>query len=74
MLLTLIFPQSTVSVELYLCYLINYQLTGLAKDCAWYGAAPICNAKCPAGTNESRRDSYGDGKCCRTGSKVLCCS
>lgn len=51
---------------------VIHKLTG--KDCAWYDTAPICNAKCPAGIKESRRDFRGNGRCCRTGSKVLCCT
>ena len=38
----------------------------------WYGTAPFCNGKCPAGWVEVSRDKSGDGHRCWTGSKAYC--
>ena len=38
----------------------------------WYGTAPFCNGKCPAGWTEVSRDKSGDGNRCWTGSKAYC--
>ncbi len=53
---------------------IPYQIEReAANPCAWYGTAPFCAGSCPAGTHETARDECGDGQCCVTGYKVLCC-
>ncbi|PPQ97769.1 hypothetical protein CVT26_012799 [Gymnopilus dilepis] len=41
--------------------------------CYWDGTAPFCAGSCPAGYTEEDRGSCGDGACCWTGYKVLCC-
>lgn len=41
--------------------------------CYWDGTAPFCAGSCPPGYTEELRGSCGDGACCWTGYKVLCC-
>lgn len=43
-------------------------------QCFWEGTAPFCDGQCPLGYVGIRYDSCGDGACCWTGWKVLCCS
>ncbi|KAF4623302.1 hypothetical protein D9613_002397 [Agrocybe pediades] len=42
-------------------------------NCYWDGTAPFCAGACPNGYTEEIRDPYGNGACCWTGLKVLCC-
>jgi hypothetical protein len=47
---------------------------GPAPDgCYWSGTAPFCAGGCPADYTEMTRGGCGDGACCVTGEKVLCC-
>ncbi|KAF8914378.1 hypothetical protein CPB84DRAFT_1759111 [Gymnopilus junonius] len=41
--------------------------------CYWDGTAPFCAGSCPTGYTEEGRGSCGDGACCWTGYKFLCC-
>jgi len=41
--------------------------------CYWDGTAPFCAGSCPTGYTEQGRGSCGDGACCWTGYKFLCC-
>jgi len=41
--------------------------------CYWDGTAPFCSGSCPNGYTEEDRGYCGDGACCWTGIKVLCC-
>uniref|UniRef100_A0A8H8CK41 Uncharacterized protein n=1 Tax=Psilocybe cubensis TaxID=181762 RepID=A0A8H8CK41_PSICU len=41
--------------------------------CYWDGTAPFCAGSCPPGYTERNRGSCGDGACCWTGYKFLCC-
>ncbi|PPQ87320.1 hypothetical protein CVT25_002068 [Psilocybe cyanescens] len=41
--------------------------------CYWDGTAPFCAGSCPDGYEEANRGSCGDGACCWTGYKFLCC-
>ncbi|KAH8670409.1 hypothetical protein BGZ60DRAFT_407376 [Tricladium varicosporioides] len=43
------------------------------QTCYWEGTAPICKGKCKNGFEEVARTKCGDGQCCVTGSKALCC-
>ena len=43
------------------------------EGCYWDGTAPFCAGSCPRGYTEKGRGSCGDGACCWTGYKVLCC-
>lgn len=43
------------------------------EGCYWDGTAPFCAGSCPNGYTESGRGSCGDGACCWTGYKFLCC-
>jgi hypothetical protein len=43
------------------------------QGCYWDGTAPFCAGFCPRGYEEENRGSCGDGACCITGYKVLCC-
>ena len=45
------------------------------SSCFWHHTAPICsNSDCPAGSVRTGEPSdCGDGKCCATGKKILCC-
>jgi hypothetical protein len=45
-------------------------------SCFWHHTAPICsNSECPSGSVRTGEPSdCGDGKCCATGKKILCCS
>ena len=62
-------------------YLLNTSPAGhmAAEDgppppgCYWDGTAPFCAGSCPTGYTEKERGSCGDGACCWTGYKVLCC-
>jgi len=46
----------------------------MAFGCHWEGTAPFCAANaCPRGYREGGRHRCGDGACCITGTKVLCC-
>ncbi|KAI3322303.1 hypothetical protein HD806DRAFT_536768 [Xylariaceae sp. AK1471] len=52
----------------------NEGLDGPAPaGCYWDGTAPFCAGSCPPGYTEENRGSCGDGACCWTGYKVLCC-
>ena len=43
--------------------------------CHWEGTAPFCAAnKCRRGYTERDRSGCGDGACCVTGMKLLCCT
>ncbi|KAF5605935.1 uncharacterized protein FSUBG_6271 [Fusarium subglutinans] len=44
-----------------------------ASGCRWEGTAPYCAGECDAGWTERGRSQCGDGSCCWTGSKALCC-
>ncbi|KIM80319.1 hypothetical protein PILCRDRAFT_89625 [Piloderma croceum F 1598] len=39
------------------------------KACAWFGTAPLCNGKCPAGFDKLTESKCGDGETCLTGIK-----
>uniref|UniRef100_A0A8H7Y0L7 Uncharacterized protein n=1 Tax=Psilocybe cubensis TaxID=181762 RepID=A0A8H7Y0L7_PSICU len=41
--------------------------------CYWDGTAPFCAGFCPTGYSQQGRGSCGDGACCWTGYKYLCC-
>ncbi|KAL5584508.1 hypothetical protein ACKRZS_003122 [Fusarium odoratissimum] len=41
--------------------------------CKWSGTAPYCAGECEPGWHERGRSQCGDGSCCWTGSKALCC-
>lgn len=41
--------------------------------CYWEGTAPFCNGSCKPGWTTTKHDRCGDGKCCSTGKKALCC-
>ena len=41
--------------------------------CYWDGTAPFCAGSCPTGYTEEGRGFCGDGACCWTGYKFLCC-
>jgi hypothetical protein len=43
------------------------------QGCYWSGTAPFCAGGCYPGWSEAKRDNCGDGECCLTGTKVLCC-
>ncbi len=45
------------------------------SNCYWKGTSPICSTsnECPTGFNLVCKDGCGDGKCCVTGVKALCC-
>jgi len=43
------------------------------EGCYWDGTAPFCAGSCPNGYTESNKGSCGDGACCWTGYKSLCC-
>nr|CAH0107235.1 unnamed protein product [Daphnia galeata] len=50
--------------------------SGVEKsNCYWKGTSPICESgdACPYGFSLICKDSCGDGKCCWTGNKSLCC-
>ncbi|KAF5544861.1 hypothetical protein FNAPI_9300 [Fusarium napiforme] len=44
-----------------------------ASGCRWEGTAPYCDGECESGWSERGRSQCGDGSCCWTGSKALCC-
>lgn len=46
--------------------------SGYSMTYKWYGTAPFCRGKCPAGWTEVSRDNSGDGHRCWTGSKAYC--
>lgn len=46
---------------------------GPFEACAWFGTAPICRGRCPAGWRDVKGDRTGDGATCATGQKVYCC-
>ena len=47
---------------------------GPAPDgCYWDGTAPFCAGSCPSAYVERTRGGCGDGACCWTGEKTLCC-
>ena len=41
--------------------------------CFWRGAAPFCNGQCKSGERPIERSDCGDGACCVTGTKRMCC-
>lgn len=41
--------------------------------CQWKGTAPFCDGQCDSGWRLQAWDRCGDGLCCKTGQKVLCC-
>jgi len=43
------------------------------RVCHWRGTAPICDGECEIGETVCDEGQCGDGKCCITGKKVLCC-
>ena len=45
------------------------------SNCYWKGTSPICSTsnECPTGFSLVCKDGCGDGKCCVTGVKALCC-
>ena len=43
------------------------------SGCYWNGIAHYCTPSCDAPYFESKQDACGDGECCLTGYKVLCC-
>ena len=43
------------------------------SGCYWSGTAHYCTPSCDAPYFESKEDPCGDGECCLTGNKVLCC-
>lgn len=42
--------------------------------CHWEGTAPFCAGSCTTGYIEKDRGGCGDGACCVTGIKTLCCT
>lgn len=42
--------------------------------CHWEGTAPICAGSCTTGYIEKDRGPCGDGACCVSGVKTLCCA
>ncbi|KAF5578342.1 hypothetical protein FPCIR_11592 [Fusarium pseudocircinatum] len=44
-----------------------------ASGCRWEGTAPYCAGECEPGWSKRGRSQCGDGSCCWTGSKALCC-
>lgn len=43
------------------------------SGCYWSGTAPFCSPSCDDGYTMTNEDSCGDGHCCLTGHKNLCC-
>merc|ERR1712191_24402 len=43
------------------------------SGCYWSGTAPICKGGCREGFTANATDLCGDGKCCNSGTKALCC-
>ena len=43
------------------------------SGCYWSGIAHYCTPSCDAPYFESKEDACGDGECCTSGFKVLCC-
>lgn len=45
------------------------------SNCYWKGTSPMCSSSnnCPSGFTMICKDACGDGKCCVTGMKALCC-
>ena len=43
------------------------------ESCNWFGTAPFCKGRCPAGFRSSLVSTRGDGAKCVTGHKVYCC-
>ncbi|EDR06004.1 uncharacterized protein LACBIDRAFT_302257 [Laccaria bicolor S238N-H82] len=43
------------------------------RDCFWSGNAPYCAGSCDPPYVEVDRNQCGDGQCCWSGSKALCC-
>ncbi|KAF9449655.1 hypothetical protein P691DRAFT_667021 [Macrolepiota fuliginosa MF-IS2] len=41
--------------------------------CYYDGTAPFCAGSCPDNYRETDKDNCGDGACCWTGYKALCC-
>jgi len=41
--------------------------------CYWDGTSPYCDGHCPPGYDGRGHDRCGDGFCCWSGFKVLCC-
>lgn len=48
-------------------------VTTLPDGCYWSGTAPTCEGECNIGETYCGRSGCGDGKCCASGWKVLCC-
>jgi len=42
--------------------------------CHWEGTSPACDGFCLSGYVERDRGPCGDGACCVTGMKALCCT
>ncbi|KAL2217372.1 hypothetical protein M432DRAFT_617677 [Thermoascus aurantiacus ATCC 26904] len=42
--------------------------------CYWAGKAPMCQEPCPQPLYWCSVDRCGDGKCCTSGMKILCCT
>ena len=52
----------------------SYGQGGAAPSgCYWNGTPGFCVPSCDAPYFESKQDACGDGACCKTGYKVLCC-
>jgi hypothetical protein len=47
--------------------------TAQPEQCFWDGTAPFCEGRCPVGYKVVQMSECGDGRCCWTGWKVLCC-
>ncbi|KAF4613971.1 hypothetical protein D9613_008159 [Agrocybe pediades] len=45
----------------------------LPRGCRWFGTSPFCAPSCPRGYRERHTNRCGDGVCCLTGRKKLCC-
>lgn len=43
------------------------------NHCRWRGRAPFCNGECSPGECQVQRSRCGNGQCCTTGGKRLCC-
>ena len=44
------------------------------SGCYWTGTPDFCVPSCDEGSFETKHDPCGDGPCCMTGFKVLCCT
>ncbi|KAH9485620.1 hypothetical protein JR316_0002530 [Psilocybe cubensis] len=54
---------------------LQFAQDGTAPNgCHWEGTAPFCAGSCAQGYTEIDRGGCGDGACCITGIKTLCCT